>query len=147
VEALGGFLVHALFFMIVSAVLVHRWFLWLICTVADDLLCLFRRDEERWWPENELPEILGRSGFLTRAALNLLNDKRMLLTKSILPDASFGYTYGYSREGGVHLGAMLLVRLDSGADTPKKKEKKVRAKKPAPALIPVHRAPLDSLRP
>ncbi len=86
--------------------------------VADDLIDLFYRNEERWWWEKELPQAIGKSGFLTRSALNLLNDEGRLRKKIILINA----IRTYSQEGRMYYpGAMLLVRIDNGSGPRKKK--------------------------
>jgi hypothetical protein len=93
--------------ILVLAFVAVRWFWRILDVAADALQSLFLQDEEKWWWEKELPKAIGRSGFLTRAALNLLNEEGALRKKVLL-----NAIYVYSSEGGHYPGVMLLVQLD-----------------------------------
>lgn len=135
-------LVYVAFCFVVAAFLSHRWFLWLLDIAADDLLNLFYRDEEKWWWEKELPLAIRKSGFLTRAALNLLNEEGRLRKRVVLVN---GIRWS-PRVGVDYPGMMLLVKLENESGPRKKKERKaVPVKRPVLEQIPVYSTHLNSL--
>ena len=95
------------------------WFLRIIDATVDDLYSLFMIDEEKWWWEKELPKAIGKSGFLTRTALNLLDEKGKL-RKRVL---SIKGIRVFPQEGGERPGVVLLVKLDNDGSPRKKKRK------------------------
>lgn len=132
----------AVFVVVVFSV--ARFFWWTLDCVADDLIDLFYKDEERWWWEKELPQAIGRSGFLTRAALKLLDEEGRLRQKVILIDAIRGYPN--PKEGrSYYPGLMLLVRLNDNRGPRRRKEKQVRVKRPTLRQIPHYTVQFDSL--
>ncbi|MEX0933382.1 MAG: hypothetical protein WDZ74_01375, partial [Candidatus Paceibacterota bacterium] len=128
--------------LLVALFLTHGLAVWVISLIINDLLKLFYRDEERWWWEYDLPQAIGRPGFLTRVALSLLNEDGVLEKRVLV-------IYGirvYPQEGGEYPGARLHVRLDKRSGRKKKKEKEEAwAKRTLPSPIPLYNTVLYSL--
>jgi len=135
-------IVLVLFTFFVVGFLAYRSFMRIISVTAENLLHLFYKNEEKWWWEKELPLAIQKSGFLTRAALNLLNEEGRLRKRIVLING----IRCSSRDGIDYPGMMLLVQLDGGGNPRKEKEKeRMWVKRTYPRPIPLYNTVLHSL--
>jgi hypothetical protein len=104
--------IYTLFGIVLFVFILTRWFWWLLDVVADELLKLFEEDEKKWWWEKELPQAIGRSGFVTRAALNLLDEEGRLRKQPVPIRGIRSYSL-YPRVGKERSLLGLRVQLNS----------------------------------